>query len=97
MKKLMISAFVFLLTATNMPVQAVENTANTNKVEQANALIARLNEINKVEKSGLTFKQKRAMRKEVRHINKELRQVNGGVYLSAGAIIIIILLLILLL
>ena len=97
MKKLIISVFVFLLMATNMPVQAVENTVNTTKAEQANMLIARLNEINEVEKSSLTFKQKRAMRKEVRHINKELRQINGGVYLSVGAIIIIILLLILLL
>ena len=95
MKKLIIAAFVFLLMATSIPVQAVENTTNLTKTEQANALIARLNEINEVEKSSLTFKQKRAMRKEVRHINKELRQINGGVYLSAGAIIIIVLLLIL--
>ena len=97
MKKLIISASVFLLMATSVPVHAVENTANLTKTEQANVLIARLNEINEVEKSTLTFKQKRAMRKEVRHINKELRQINGGVYLSVGAIIIILLLLILLL
>ena len=41
--------------------------------------------------------KKKALRREVREIKKELAAVGGGVYLSIGAIILIALLLILLL
>ena len=64
---------------------------------QANALIGRLNEIKVMDKSNLSSFEKRELRKETRSIKKNLRQLGGGVYLSAGAIIIIVLLLILLL
>ena len=64
----------------------------------ANTLIARLDEINTMDKSNLRSSEKRKLRKEVRSIKRELKAVSGGgVYLSVGAIIIIILLLILLL
>lgn len=60
-------------------------------------LTARLLEIKAVDKSTLNFSEKRQLRKETRSIKNELRQINGGVYLSAGAIILIALLLIILL
>jgi hypothetical protein len=61
------------------------------------AYLVRLNEINAIDKSKLSHADKKALRKEVRNIKRELASSNGGVYLSVGAIIIIILLLILLL
>jgi len=48
-------------------------------------------------KSNLNSTEKKNLRKEVRTIRKELRENNGGVYLSVGAVIIILLLLIILL
>jgi hypothetical protein len=64
---------------------------------QANQLLGRLNEINNIDKSHLNSNEKRELRKEVKGIKQQLHDLNGGVYLSIGAIIIILLLLILLL
>jgi len=77
-----------------------EALAKTELVESeaANALIARLEAINAMDKTGMSSTEKRAMRKEVRSINQELKAIRGGgIYLSVGAVILIVLLLILLL
>lgn len=58
-------------------------------------LLARLNEINDMDKADLSHAEKRALRTEVKSIEAEMAANGGGVYLSVGAIIIIILLLIL--
>jgi hypothetical protein len=64
---------------------------------QFEALMARLREIDEMDKSDLSRSEKRELRKEVREIEKTLNSRGGGVYLSVGALIIVILLLILLL
>ncbi len=64
---------------------------------EAQKLTNRLDEINAMDKSELSASEKKALRKEVRSTKKELRQVGGGVYVSAGAIVLIIILLIVLL
>jgi hypothetical protein len=62
------------------------------------ALIARLSEIENMDKSNLSFSEKRELRAEVRSINEILVTLNsGGVYLSVGALILVVVLLILLL
>lgn len=95
-----------LLLLTFMPTQLkaetdpmASSTANPKTVElaEANALIARLGEIKDMDKSSLNSSEKKQLRKEVRATKSRLKALNGGVYLSAGAIIIIILLLILIL
>lgn len=45
-----------------------------------------------MDKSELNKVEKRALRKEVKGIKKDLRALSGGVYLSVGAIIIVLLL-----
>lgn len=74
-------------------------TEKVEKVESAEAkiMVSRLEEIKSMDKSNMSSKEKKALRKEVRSIKKSLAELNGGVYLSVGAIIIIVLLLILLL
>lgn len=69
------------------------------KVESAEAkvLLNRLSEIKAMDKSTMTSSEKKQLRKEVRTLKTNLAQLNGGVYLSVGAIIVIVLLLILLL
>ena len=63
---------------------------------QANVLLTRLYAINDMNKSSLSTAEKRELRKEVKGIKSTLKALDGGVYLSVGAIIIILLILILL-
>lgn len=106
MKKLTLSVLTafLLLSITPTQLKAERDTIPTVMVspktaesEKADYLIARLDEINAMDKSNLSSKERKHLRKEVRSIKKELRELGRGVYLSVGAIIIIILLLILLL
>lgn len=72
---------------------AVELVSNQSKAQM---LMTRLQVIENIDKSVLSAAEKRKLRKEVRQINTQLRELSGGVYLSAGAVIIILLLLIIL-
>jgi len=81
--------------ATNAAIETVDIDAA--HAAESEALLARLEEINEMDKSDLTRAEKRDLRKEVRQIDKTLTLSGGGVYLSVGALIIVILLLILLL
>lgn len=75
--------------ATNTPITLTDST-------DAKNIVVRLNEIKEMDKSNLNSSEKKALRKEVKSLEKELKKSSSGVYLSIGAIIIIILLLILL-
>lgn len=84
------------------PVQAKiknnpETTATPAQAERSKQITARLYEIKAMDKSTMSFSEKKALRKEVKAMKQEMREGNGGIYLSVGAIIIIILLLIILL
>ena len=57
----------------------------------------RLNEINAMDKSTMKPSEKKVLRKEVRSIKQQLKELSGGIYFSAGAIIIILLLILILL
>lgn len=107
MKKItfcLIASFMMLLTfqplqstAATKPATTTEVVTNTADAAKAKTMILRLNEIKDMDKTNLSSSEKKSLRKEVRSINRELKTMNGGVYLSVGAIIIIILLLIILL
>jgi hypothetical protein len=90
---------LFLFMALAAPGFGTTNPEATRETREATALKlqSRLEEIKSLDKTQLTFAEKRALRKEVRAIKKELAAVGGGVYLSVGAILLIALLLILLL
>ena len=105
MKKVAISVMTVCMLLTFSPFQSkAVTTAPTELVaskptdsKEANTLLLRLNTIKNMDKSNLTSSDKKSLRKEVRAIKTQLRESNGGVYLSVGAVIIIILLLIILL
>jgi len=59
-------------------------------------LVSRLDQIKAIDKSKLTFSEKRALRKEVRDINGKLKAMGEYIYISVGALLLIILLLIIL-
>ncbi len=60
-------------------------------------IIARVNEIQQMDKTNLTPVEKKALRKELNEMKKQADGLDSKVYVSVGAIIIIILLLILIL
>ncbi|MEY4541746.1 MAG: hypothetical protein RLZZ306_3503 [Bacteroidota bacterium] len=103
MKKITLYFLTIIALLSFTPVTSMAKSENgttpTEKVESAEAkvMISRLEEIKSMDKSNMSSKEKKALRKEVRSIKKSLAELNGGVYLSVGAIIIIVLLLILLL
>lgn len=104
MKKITFCLMVACLSLTFQPLQSsAATTSETVPISkpmsetEAKTLELRLIEINELDKSALTRTQKKALRGEVKTIEKQLRSGGGGIYFSVGAIIIIILLLIILL
>ena len=105
MKKITVLLYVFIACITLSPLQIWANE-NALKIESTNpkeipaqvkTMLNRLEDIKKMDKSGLTRVEKKELRAEVKGIKKSLKASGNGIYLSIGAIIIIILLLILLL
>lgn len=72
------------------------NGSATMDAAEAQKLVNRLEEIKSMDKSSMTRTEKKALRKEVKAIQKSMDS-SGGVYLSVGAVILIIVLLIILL
>jgi len=100
-KKFLRVATFALLMAITVPASSatiVPESSGNAKTEDTRGqqLAQRLSEIKDMDKSGLSHQDKKALRKEVVTIKKEMKKISGGVYLSAGAIIIIILVLLLL-
>ena len=60
-------------------------------------IVTRVNEIQSMDKTNLSYSEKTALRKELKSMKKEASGPDKKVYLSVGAIIIIILVLILIL
>ena len=97
-------AFSLLLFSYTPSIQAADRapklTAIAEKPEsnqEAKALVQRLMQIQEMDKSSLSNKEKRALRKEVKAMQQKASVHNGGLYISTGALIIIIILLIILL
>lgn len=106
MKKIIICLMATCLSLTFLPLQssAAANSESSSLVvsktaesTEATAMLKRLDEIKALDMSKLKATEKKSLRKEVRATKHNLRDVNGGVYLSAGAIILIAILLIILL
>ncbi len=96
--QLMAVLMLFCGTPTFAAVPKVPNPIEVNADSvKIVVLTERLEEINKIDKSLLSRKERKALRKEIKSIDKQLRQANGGIYVSVGAAIIIVLLLIILL
>lgn len=101
-------AFTLMLTATTTlnaapaDKKAMEKKALAMTSEQKEARIAemklRVEQIKAMDRSQLSRAQRKALREELRNMNKEAKAISsGGIYISLGALIIIVLLLILLL
>jgi hypothetical protein len=107
MKKLLFYsvAMLLLLAFSSMQLKAAPESSpapeGTSEIASSDAiysLMARLDEIQAMDKSVMSPSEKKELRKEVRTIKKELKELGAGGYIiTVAASIIIILLLILLL
>jgi hypothetical protein len=106
MKKIILCVMATCLSLTFIPVPsfaaATEKPSSlvvTTPAEAAEAktMELRLTEISAMDMSKLKSADKKNLKKEVRSINHKLREIGGGVYISAGALILILILLIVLL
>lgn len=85
---------------TNAGTEIVNNPKTTEtgtESARAQELLNRLTEISEMDINAMSRTEKKEIRKEVRAIKKEMKQLDGGIYISVGALIIIILLLIIIL
>jgi hypothetical protein len=101
MKKSIKSILTALLIVSVIPTQmyaGVPTKANpiTKELSEAEVVVLthRLNEIKEMDISNMSRPEKKALRKEVKGIQKVMSNGNGGIYISLGALLIIILLLI---
>ena len=105
MKKATLYLMLFLVSVSIFPTSASATEKSSTSISnspkeipaEVQVMLNRLNEIKAIDKSNMNRVEKKALRKEVRAINTNLRSTGNGVYLSVGALIIIILLLIILL
>ena len=100
---LMMLAFTFNANAATHPADALKDPVKKPLPDEEIArrmaeMRNRVEQIKALDRSSLSKEERKALRKELRDMNKEARAFGErGVYLSVGAIIIIILLLILIL
>ena len=82
--------------ATPTSNEATPATSPTNAANEAEMqrLMNRLEEIKAMETENMPRSEKRKYAKEVKHIQKKMNAIGGGVYISAGALIVILILLI---
>jgi hypothetical protein len=106
MKKIALCLMITILSLTCIPLQSFATTINASsslvdtkpaESAEAKALLLRLDEINAMEKSKMKASEKKNLRMEVRSTKNKLREIGGGIYLSAGAVVLILILLIILL
>ncbi len=64
--------------------------------DEVSRLTKRVEEIRDMDKSNMTVKEKRELRKELKGIKENVRHNGGYVYIGAGTLILIIILIILL-
>lgn len=94
-----LSLSLFAAESNATPTKAPSSLAASTPFEspEAKVLVARLEEINTMDKSSLSRREKKALRQEVRSIDKNLHNNYGGIYISVGGLILVLLLLIILL
>ena len=106
MKKIVFCLMAACLSMTFLPLQSSAATVAepSSLVEptpaesaEAKTLLLRLDEINKMDKSKLNSSEKKDLRKELKSIRNNLKDIGTGIYLSGAAVILIIILLVVLL
>jgi uncharacterized ferredoxin-like protein len=82
-------------TTTENPAVPIK-TENKLSEEEISRLTKRVEEIRDMDKTDMTVKEKRALKKELKGIKENVRKSGGIIYISAGTLILIIILVLLL-
>lgn len=99
---LVLTVFISISASAATPSVTAEKPTKVSKTEklmeseEGKVILSRLEEIKAMDKSEMTAKEKKELRKEVRALKAQAAQIGGGVYISAGALIVILLLILLL-
>lgn len=100
---LILMFFISTQTSTAAPKTTTEDAVKEKSIKaeklesaEAKAIMARLEEIKDMDKSHMTYREKKELRKEVKVLKTQMAELGGGVYISAGALIVILLLILLL-
>jgi hypothetical protein len=110
MKKLILLAFIFIFALGASTVFAADPKSDPakdkltapdkkeNKLseEEMSLLTKRVEEIRDMDKTNMTVKEKRELKKELKGIKEDVRKRGGVVYIGAGSLILLIILVILL-
>lgn len=101
MKKLCYLALSMFMLLGSANVMAASDKPASEMTEQQKLrlehITSRVEEIKEMDRSKLSREEKKQLKNELVSMKKEAKALNGGVYLSVGAIIIILLVLILIL
>lgn len=106
MKKIMFFVAVMIFGLSSSPIFAVKSEPSDNSAmnrkenklseEELISLTKRVEEIRDMDKSNLTLKEKRELRKELKGIKEIVNTNDGYIYIGATTLLIIILILLLL-
>jgi len=106
MKKFVFCLMAVILSVTFLPLQSNASTSEpasslvepkSEESAEVKLLELRLTEIKAMDRSELNASEKKALKKEVKSIKHNLKEMGDGVYLSVGALILLAILLIVLL
>jgi hypothetical protein len=106
MRKIVLGVMMVFLSLAFLPLQSkAATTEEPSSVPapkpaesaEAKTFLLRLDEIKATDKSKMNPEEKKDLRKEVKSIKHNLKDIGGGVYLSGAAVILIVVLLIVLL
>jgi peptidoglycan hydrolase CwlO-like protein len=94
----MSSTFVFAADRKSNSDNSAAPVATENKLSEVelNRLTNRAEEIRDMDKTNMTVKENRELRKEARDIDKNVAKSGGTIYIGAAGLILIILLIVLL-
>jgi hypothetical protein len=89
----LILAMLLLLSVTETKAKSDAPIAldSAQTIEVAKLLLIRLDEINVIDKSRLTTPETKALRKELRVIKGELKELHKGTYMPVGKLVILFL------
>ncbi|MES2559448.1 MAG: hypothetical protein V4590_06895 [Bacteroidota bacterium] len=91
------SLLLFVTTFMVLPVQANHKDKQVTHAQQAASMLQRLEVIKQMDVQSMSAEQKTGLKEEVQTIHKNLKTLDGGIYLSVGAIIIILLIILIIL
>jgi hypothetical protein len=108
MKKIIFCLMATILSLTLLPLQSFASTKEPTSAvatkppertesPEVKALSGRIDEIKAMDMSKLKSTEKKDLRKELRSTKRELKDISGGVYISAGLLIVILIVLIIVL